>query len=113
MISREFRGLSSRNDFEVLDNYSCGTIKKPVKPLISKSMSKTNHEVHMKKLLLVMAVAAWCASPLLAQTKINPTDPQPTCNMCPGTYIPLSELSAYTKKAIEEKLVDQQVRDID
>jgi mannose-6-phosphate isomerase-like protein (cupin superfamily) len=49
---------------------------------------------------------------LLAQARINPTDPQPTCNMCPGTYIPLSELDAYTKKAIEEKLVDQQVRDI-
>jgi len=49
----------------------------------------------------------------MAQTKINPTDPQPTCNMCPGTYIPLSELSAYTKKAIEEGLLDQQVRDIE
>ena len=33
--------------------------------------------------------------------------------MCPGHYIPLSELQAYTKKAVEEKLVDQQVRDID
>jgi mannose-6-phosphate isomerase-like protein (cupin superfamily) len=33
--------------------------------------------------------------------------------MCPGTYIPLDELQAYTKKAIAEKLVDQQVRDIE
>jgi len=33
--------------------------------------------------------------------------------MCPGYYIPASELAAYTKKAIAEKLVDQQVRDID
>ena len=33
--------------------------------------------------------------------------------MCPGYYIPLSELQAYTKKAIEEKLTDQQVRDIE
>ncbi len=47
------------------------------------------------------------------QAKINPTDPQPTCPMCPGTYIPLSELEAYTKKALAEKLLDQQVRDID
>ena len=30
-----------------------------------------------------------------AQVKINPTDPQPTCPMCPGTYIPLSELENY------------------
>jgi mannose-6-phosphate isomerase-like protein (cupin superfamily) len=33
--------------------------------------------------------------------------------MCPGTYIPVSELQAYTKKAIAENLVDQQVRDIE
>src|SRR3954470_16812112 len=48
-----------------------------------------------------------------AQTRINPTDPQPTCNMCPGYYIPLSELQAYTKKAVDENLLDQQVRDIE
>jgi mannose-6-phosphate isomerase-like protein (cupin superfamily) len=52
-------------------------------------------------------------TPLRAETKINPTDPQPTCEMCPGTYIPLSELESYTKKALAEKLLDQQVRDID
>ena len=51
------------------------------------------------------------ASPAVAQ--INPTDPQPTCTMCPGTYIPTSELESYTSKAITERLVDQQVRDID
>ena len=50
---------------------------------------------------------------LSAQTRINPTDPQPTCNMCPGTFIPVDELNAYTKKALEEKHIDQQVRDID
>jgi mannose-6-phosphate isomerase-like protein (cupin superfamily) len=67
----------------------------------------------MKKILLGVALGAACAALLMAQAKINPTDPQPTCNMCPGTYIPVSELSAYTKKAIDEKLLDQQVRDID
>jgi mannose-6-phosphate isomerase-like protein (cupin superfamily) len=45
--------------------------------------------------------------------RINPTDPQPTCIMCPGTYVPASELESYTNKAIAEKLIDQQVRDID
>ena len=55
-----------------------------------------------------------CAFVALAtQVRINPTDPQPTCAMCPGYYIPLSELQAYTKKAIDEKLIDQQVRDIE
>ena len=48
-----------------------------------------------------------------AQAKINPTDPQPTCRMCPGTYIPASEMDAYTKKAITESLVDQRVRAVD
>ena len=67
----------------------------------------------MKNFLLGLAAAACAAAALMAQGKINPTDPQPTCNMCPGTYIPLSELEAYTKKAVAEKLVDQQVRDID
>src|SRR3989454_11837067 len=67
----------------------------------------------MNKFLLGLIIAAGFAVLVMAQVKINPTDPQPTCNMCPGTYIPLSELEAYTKKAIAEKLIDQQVRDID
>src|SRR6188508_2075368 len=67
----------------------------------------------MKKLLLVLAAAFLVtAAVMLAQVRINPTDPQPTCNMCPGTFIPLSELEAYTQKAKAENLVDQQVRDI-
>src|SRR5713101_6417039 len=67
----------------------------------------------MKNILFGLIAAAGVVGVLVAQTKINPTNPQPTCNMCPGTYIPLSELQAYTKKAIDEKLVDQQVRDIE
>jgi mannose-6-phosphate isomerase-like protein (cupin superfamily) len=67
----------------------------------------------MKNFLLGLAGAASVAAVLMAQGKINPTDPQPTCNMCPGTYIPLSELEGYTKKALAENLLDQQVRDIE
>src|SRR5262245_66617904 len=67
----------------------------------------------MKRILFGLAGAACAVAGLIAQAKINPTDPQPTCNMCPGTYIPLSELEAYTKKAIAENLLDQQVRDIE
>ena len=67
----------------------------------------------MKSLLLGLAGVTMAVAALVAQAKINPTDPQPTCNMCPGTYIPLSELQAYTKKAVDEKLLDQQVRDIE
>jgi mannose-6-phosphate isomerase-like protein (cupin superfamily) len=39
--------------------------------------------------------------------------PKPTCNHCSATYIPKSELDAYTKRAIDSKLVDQQVRSVD
>ena len=70
----------------------------------------------MKNLLLGIIAGASVVAALAAQTaqtRINPTDPQPTCNMCPGYYIPLAELQAYTTKAIDEKLLDQQVRDIE
>src|SRR6476646_4492922 len=70
------------------------------------NMKATARSVAALALALVLATVA-------AQAQVNPTDPQPTCTMCPGTYIPLAELESYTKKAIAEKLVDQQVRDID
>jgi mannose-6-phosphate isomerase-like protein (cupin superfamily) len=79
----------------------------------SRNNLKIDDEVHMKNFLLGLAAAALAAAVVMAQGKINPTDPQPTCNMCPGTVVPLSELEAYTKKAIAEKLLDQQVRDIE
>jgi mannose-6-phosphate isomerase-like protein (cupin superfamily) len=63
----------------------------------------------MRSLILGLIVAGCLVSPLAAQGN----DPQPTCTMCPGTYIPLDELQGYIKKAIAEKRIDQQVRDID
>ncbi len=66
----------------------------------------------LNALFLSLGAVACIAAGMLAQAKINPTDPQPTCEMCPGTYVPLAELDAYTKKAIAEKLTDQQVRDV-
>jgi mannose-6-phosphate isomerase-like protein (cupin superfamily) len=47
------------------------------------------------------------AVPLMAE------NPQPTCHHCPATYIPKSELDAYTERAIANHIVDQQVRSID
>src|SRR5215218_2647568 len=63
----------------------------------------------MRKLVLA-SLAFLCGCAALAAQGDNP---QPTCRMCPGTYIPVDELQAYTKKAIAEKLLDQQVRDIE
>ena len=67
----------------------------------------------MRKVLLGIAAPVTMVAALVAQSKINPTDPQPTCRMCPGYYIPVSELQAYTKKAVAERLTDQQVRDVE
>jgi mannose-6-phosphate isomerase-like protein (cupin superfamily) len=64
----------------------------------------------MRNFALGLLAAMCLMSAVLAQ---RPDNPQPTCQMCPGTYIPLSELQAYTRKAIAEKLTDQQVRDIE
>jgi len=63
----------------------------------------------MRSMILGLAAAVCLITPLGAQQ----TDPQPTCKMCPGTYIPLDELQAYVKKATAEKRTDQQVRDVD
>jgi mannose-6-phosphate isomerase-like protein (cupin superfamily) len=62
--------------------------------------------------LLVGLAAAGC---LVNVTSVNAqqTDPQPTCKMCPGTYISVDEINAYVKKAIAEKRTDQQARDVD
>jgi len=61
----------------------------------------------MRKMAVVLAITAWPLAGLMAQ------DPQPTCTMCPATYISEGEIQQYVKKAIAEKLTDQQVRDID
>lgn len=64
----------------------------------------------MKKLLIGLAAVATVPTALAAQQRVNPTDPQPTCYMCPGAYVPVSEVEAYTAKAIAEGLTDQQMR---
>jgi mannose-6-phosphate isomerase-like protein (cupin superfamily) len=62
----------------------------------------------MRNIVLTMIAAACAVAAVMAQG-----DPQPTCRMCPGTYIAKSEIEAYTQKAVAEKLTDQQVRDIE
>jgi mannose-6-phosphate isomerase-like protein (cupin superfamily) len=66
----------------------------------------------MKKKMLGFVVAS-CLVALPGLGLAQQTDPQPTCKMCPGTYIPVSEIEAYVKKAIAEKRTDQQARDVD
>ena len=68
----------------------------------------------MKRLMLGFA-AAGCRVTALNVTAVNAqqTDPQPTCKMCPGTYLPATEIQEYIKKALAEKRTDQQARDVD
>ena len=63
----------------------------------------------MRKMVLGCLVATCLVAALMAQGD----GPQPTCRMCPATYINQSEIQAYVKKAMAEKLIDQQVRDVE
>jgi mannose-6-phosphate isomerase-like protein (cupin superfamily) len=67
----------------------------------------------MKKLMAGVAAAGCLVTLNVTAVKAQQTDPQPTCKMCPGTYISVDEVNAYVKKAITEKRTDQQARDID
>jgi len=53
-----------------------------------------------------IVIAGVLACALVAQ------DPKPTCNQCRATYIDSSELQAYAKRAMDNRLVDQQVRSV-
>ena len=59
--------------------------------------------------MIVPGLMALMTMPAWAQT----TGPEPSCAMCEGAYIPAEEIAAYTKKAVAEHHIDQQVRDID
>ena len=63
----------------------------------------------MKKILIGAAAIVVTLVGLSAQER----EYQPTCNMCPGTYIPNSEIEAYAKRGKANQLTDQQVRQVD
>jgi len=58
-----------------------------------------------------MGVAAVIVT--LAALSAQEKEYRPTCNMCPGTYVPSSEVQAYVNRAITNKLTDQQIRQVD
>jgi mannose-6-phosphate isomerase-like protein (cupin superfamily) len=62
--------------------------------------------IALKVLLLAAVIAVF---PVLAQE----VEPKPTCNHCSAVYVPKSELDGYNQRAVEHKLVDQQVRSVD
>jgi len=62
----------------------------------------------MKKTLSAVIAALGVALSVFAQG-----DPQPTCHMCPASFVGNDEIQAYVKKAVAEKLTDQQIRDVE
>ena len=64
----------------------------------------------MRKTILVMSVL-FSFTALVARAHAQAM--QPTCNGCPATYVPKEEVDAYTRRAIAENLIDQQIRQVD
>jgi len=50
---------------------------------------------------------------LITLSVVSAQEYEPTCKMCPGAYIPTSEIDAYVKRAIDHNLTDQQIRQVD
>ena len=68
----------------------------------------------MKTLMVALAAAGFLVAPVTVNwLSAQQTDPQPTCRMCEGTYLPATEIQDYLKKALAEKRTDQQARDVD
>ena len=62
----------------------------------------------MRKVLMCAVAVGVAIAGLYAQEK----EYAPSCNMCPGTYIPKSEIDAYGKRGYANQLTDQQVRQV-
>jgi mannose-6-phosphate isomerase-like protein (cupin superfamily) len=50
---------------------------------------------------------------LVAAVAAQDSGPEPQCRNCPATYIDEGEIKAYVAKAMKERLVDQQIRDVE
>ncbi len=75
--------------------------------------AKTGEEEFMRMRIAGLAVFGLMTTAAAAQTPTSDDGPQPSCKMCEGVYIPAGEIQAYSKKAVAEHRIDQQVRDID
>jgi mannose-6-phosphate isomerase-like protein (cupin superfamily) len=63
----------------------------------------------MKRLVIIAAMIIVSVATASAQER----EYTPTCNMCPGTYIPQTEIQAYVNRAIANQLTDQGIRQVD
>ena len=63
----------------------------------------------MKKALMAAGSIIFTVAVFSAQER----EYTPTCKMCPGTHISNTEIQAYVKRAIANKLTDQGIRQVD
>jgi mannose-6-phosphate isomerase-like protein (cupin superfamily) len=67
----------------------------------------------MTRLSIPLAAVLLSTTSFAAQTQNQNPDPQPTCKSCPASYIPNEEIEAYLKRAMADRIIDQQVRAVD
>ena len=65
----------------------------------------------MRKFILGLTAIGLAA--VLAPARAVDSDPEPSCRMCQGVYVPAEEIQGYSKKAVAEHRIDQQVRNVD
>ena len=61
-----------------------------------------------RAVICVLAIGVAIVTPSAQQREVAPS-----CTMCPGTYVPKSEIDAYIKRGFANQLTDQQVRQVD
>lgn len=65
----------------------------------------------MRTIFLGVGVLAVAAAFTLG--RLSAQEPQPSCRLCPSTYIPASELAAYAAIGRATNVIDQQMRALD
>jgi mannose-6-phosphate isomerase-like protein (cupin superfamily) len=58
-------------------------------------------------------ILSGAAAVLILLTPVEAQGPQPTCTKCPATYIGQEEIQEYLTRAMENRIIDQQVRSVD
>jgi mannose-6-phosphate isomerase-like protein (cupin superfamily) len=63
--------------------------------------------------LVALGGVACGVAGLVVAISAQDSGPKPQCTMCPATYINNTEIQEYVAKAMKERLVDQQIRDVE
>ena len=67
----------------------------------------------VKSALIGALAGATVVTGLAVALGAQDSGPKPQCTMCPATYINNTEIQEYVAKAMKERLVDQQIRDVE